>query len=131
MAAPFFATNWIAHHTLRPAYSFRSETNKDDNWYRYTYIVNGQTKESYWLNPQGIDRGEPTKSLYVLHALVGHHGVFSLTPIWLLSMAGMLMWLGSPDWSRRELALMAILITVICLVFFIGMRPRKIEIMAA
>jgi hypothetical protein len=125
IAVPYFATNWIAHQTLRPAYSFRSDTNPDENWYHYTYTVNGQTRESYWVNPQGIDRGEQTKSLYALHALIGHHGVFSLTPIWLLSVAGMLMWLGSPDWSRRELAILVILITAICLVFFIGLRPQE------
>jgi hypothetical protein len=125
VAVPYFATNWIAHQTLRPAYSFRSKTNQEENWYHYTYTVNGQTRESYWINPQGIDRGEPSKALYALHALVGHHGVFSLTPIWLLSMAGMLMWLGAPDWSRRELAIITILITIICLVFFIGLRPQE------
>jgi hypothetical protein len=125
VAAAFFGTNWIAHGTLRPPYAYRSDTEPEKNWYHYTYTVNGQERRSYWLDPQGIDRGEPTRPLYALHVLVGHHGIFSLTPVWLLSMAGMLMWLGAPDWSRRELAGIAILVTAICLVFFIGLRPQE------
>ena len=36
----------------------------------------------------GIDRGEPSRGVYALNVLVGHHGIFSLTPIWLLSVCG-------------------------------------------
>ena len=74
---------------------------------------------------QGIDIGEPTKAVYALHALVGHHGIFSLTPIWLLSVWGIGAWLFSADRSRRELAALIGLISVICLVFYIGMRPQE------
>jgi hypothetical protein len=125
VAAAFFATNWLAHQTLVPAYAHRNRAEPGQDWYHYTYTVKGQQRPSYWMDPQGIDRGEPTKSMYALHALVGHHGVFSLTAIWLLSLAGMVMWLGSPDWSRRELSGLVLLITVICLVFFIGLRPQQ------
>jgi hypothetical protein len=86
--------------------------------------VNGQQRESYWRDRQGIDRGEPTKAAYALQALVGHHGIFSLTPVWLLSFAGMFLWLRAPDRSRRELAALVTLITIICLVFYIGLRPQ-------
>lgn len=125
VAAAFFATNWIAHESLRPPYLHRNRDNPDDNWYQYTYTVNGQQRHSYWLDPQGIDRGEPSKSTYARHALVGHHGVFSLTPIWLLSVAGTWMWLYSGEWSRRELAALVALLSIICLVFLIGMRPEQ------
>jgi hypothetical protein len=125
VAAAFFATNWIAHADLRPPYMHRSKTDPDDNWYHYSYVVNGRERKSYWLDPQGIDRGEPNKPKYVFHTLIGHHGIFSLTPVWLLSVAGMLMWLGSPDWARRELAVLVMLVTIVCLTFFIGMRPQE------
>ena len=59
-----------------------------------------------------------------VHALVGHHGVFSLTPIWLLSVWGAGAWLVSGDRSRRELAAIVTLISIICLVFYIGLRPQ-------
>ena len=57
--------------------------------------------------------------------LVGHHGIFSLTPIWLLSVAGAFIWLWTPDRMRRELAVLVLSVSVICLVFFIGMRPQE------
>ena len=80
-----------------------------DNWYTTHTTVNGRAIKSYWLDRQGIDRGEPTKLAYAVHVLVGHHGMFSLTPIWLLSIAGALMWLWSPDASRRQLAAVVLL----------------------
>jgi MFS family permease len=122
VVAAFFATNWIAHESLRPPYMHRGE---GDNWYSYEYELKGRSIKSYWLDRQGIDRGEPSKLTYAVHVLVGHHGVFSLTPIWLLSIAGALMWLWSPDRSRRQLAAGALLIAIICLVFFIALRPLQ------
>ncbi len=38
-----------------------------------------------------MDRGEPSHAVYIFHSLVGHHGIFSLTPFWLLSVVG---WFG-------------------------------------
>lgn len=60
------------------------------NWYEYP--------GSHWLKPgageikHGIDWARQHESLgaYILNVLVGHHGLFSLTPIWLLSFAGMM-----------------------------------------
>ena len=121
VVAAFFATNYIAHDSLLPPYMHRSAT---DNWYEFKYTVNGQERNSYWLDRQGIDRGEPSKSTYALHVLVGHHGIFSLTPVWLLSMAGILAWLWSGDRERRDLALVVSTLTVACLVFYIGFRPQ-------
>jgi hypothetical protein len=118
----FFATNWVAHQSFKPPYMHRGE---GDNWYSYEYELKGRTIKSYWLDRQGIDRGEPSRITYALNVLVGHHGVFSLTPIWLLSLAGALMWLRSPEVSRRHLAVGILLIAVICLVFFIAFRPLQ------
>ena len=105
VAAGFFGTNWIAHHSLRPAYMHAAADG--DNWYDYTYEHNGRVMESYWKHPEGVDRGEPSPGVYALHVLVGHHGIFSLTPIWLLSVAGTLVWLFQRrDRRLRELALL-------------------------
>lgn len=47
------------------------------DWYDYP--------RSYWAgNQQGVDKGEPDQTKYAFHCLVGHHGVFSLTPFWLI-----------------------------------------------
>jgi len=114
----FFGTNWIAHHSLKPAYMHRSG---DDNWYDYTYERNGRTLESYWKNPSGVDGGEPSRAVYAVNVLVGHHGIFSLTPVWLLSAFGMLvlMW-RSRDPRLRWAAAAVAAIAVVCLAFYIG-----------
>lgn len=120
----FFATNYAAHQSLRPPYMHRSETDPQDNWYAYTYTLDGVERESYWLNRQGIDRGEPSKLTYTWHALVGHHGILSLTPVWLLSLAGALIWLRQGSARQAELAWAIIGLTLVCLVFYLGMRPQ-------
>jgi hypothetical protein len=125
VAAAFFGTNWIAHGRLSPPYAFRGTSNAEENWYNYTYTVRGREVKSYWLDPQGIDRGEPSKATYAVHCLVGHHGIFSLTPIWLISLAGALIWLTSSDRAARELAVLVLAVSVICLIFFIGFRPQE------
>ena len=101
-----FGTNWFAHGSLKPAYLHDSGK---DNWYDFTYQRNGREVESYWKHPAGIDRGEPSPKVYALNVLVGHHGIFSLTPVWLLSLAGMFLWMwprratrGSAAWPRRS-----------------------------
>ena len=103
-----------------PPYMHRSRSDPADNWYDYTYERDGRVRESYWSNPVGVDRGEPSVAKYALHATVGHHGVFSLTPIWLLSIWGVvLLWRGR---RFRELALMIAVLSLVCLTFYI-LRP--------
>lgn len=124
VAIAFFATNYAAHESLRPPYMHRSETNQDDNWYDYSYTINGREIDSYWRDPQGIDRGEPSRATYALHSLIGHHGIFSLTPIWLMSLAGMAIWIVRGPRDQRTLAAGIALLTIVCLVFFIALRPQ-------
>ena len=56
VAAAFFATNWVAHESLAPPYMHRGGEG-EENWYDYTYEKNGKMIESYWRNPNGLDRG--------------------------------------------------------------------------
>jgi hypothetical protein len=114
-------TNFIAHDSLRPPYMHRSKSDPADNWYDYTYQRDGREVESYWRHPVGIDRGEPSLARYALHATVGHHGIFSLTPLWLLSVAGVVML-----WRRDRvtaLALLIVALSLVCLAFYI-FRPE-------
>jgi hypothetical protein len=124
VAAGFFGTNWIAHQSLRPPYMHRSETDPSDNWYQYTYDRDGRQYTSYWEGRVGIDRGERSPALYAFHALVGHHGIFSLTPVWILTVAGLVLWLRrTQDRRLRELALMIAAVSLACLVFYLT-RPQ-------
>lgn len=122
VVAAFFGANWLAHGDLKPAYMHRHE---GDNWYDYSYEVNGRTVDSYWRNPVGVDRGEQDRGIYTMHILVGHHGIFSLTPIWLLSALGTLMWLVAPRDARlRQFAVMVAVLTAVCLAFYLKAEPH-------
>lgn len=90
-----------------------------DNWYDY--------EGTYWTDEHksGVDKGEASRWVYAFHCLAGHRGIFSLTPVWLLSLAGVWML-----WQRQESELsgFAILVTVLTLVvlaFYIVQRPLE------
>jgi hypothetical protein len=87
--------------------------------------VEGVEVQSYWANRQGIDKGEESKWRYAWHCLFGHHGVFSLTPVWLLSMVGLGLWWKSPDKQVGQIALGISVLTVVCLVFYLALRPLE------
>lgn len=111
VGAAFFGTNYIAHKTIEPPYAHRTS---GDLWYNYSYERGGRIIQSYWQAPVGVDRGEPSCGAYALHALVGHHGIFSLTPMWLLACVGLGMWLARGD--DPQLRLLAALIAAVSLV---------------
>jgi hypothetical protein len=94
-----------------------------NNWYDYKFTrTDGREAQSYWLNPQGIDASEASVGKYSFNLLVGHHGIFSLTPIFLLAIPGLfLLWFGA-NYRLRDLAIMTALLSVVCIVFYI-LRP--------
>jgi hypothetical protein len=79
--AGFMLTNWLAIHQWTPAYG---EFGSSGGWYDYP--------GSYWSSGKiiGIDwaSAKEGRGLYAFHVLLGHHGLFSLTPIFLLAAAG-------------------------------------------
>ncbi|MCS7238128.1 MAG: hypothetical protein NZ899_07650 [Thermoguttaceae bacterium] len=124
VATFYFATNWIAHRSLRPPYMHRSTTNPADNWYVFTYERQGRVIQSYWTNPIGIDRGEPNALVYAVHVLVGHHGIFSLTPIWLLAVGGMVVGIAGRHDPRLRLVFLGLLVvSIVCVGFYLA-RPQ-------
>lgn len=122
VAAGFFGTTYAAHGTWIPPYGQRAE---DNNWYRYEYLRDGKVRPSYWndrLARSKVDQGEADPKMYALHALVGHHGVFSLSPIWLLTVPGVAMLFRQDAGSRRALAAFIATLSLVCLAFFL-LRP--------
>lgn len=117
VAAAFFVTNYAAHQSLRPPYMHRDPDNLADNWYLYP--------GSHWLVRPGIDTGEASRLVYLVHTTVGHHGVFSMTPLWVLTIAGGIAWLIRGDRVQRELALGVLGLSVVVLTFYIGLRPQE------
>lgn len=110
-------TNYAALGTIEPAY-------KHKEWYDYSYMKDGRERDSYWRDRQGIDRGEPSRGMYALHALVGHHGIFSLSPVWLLAAAGIAMQVRRSGWPLRWLAGATALLSVVCFAFYMS-RPME------
>ena len=115
VAAGFFGTNYIAHNDLRPPYMHRSEDDPTDNWYAY--------EGSHWLKQdKGIDNGEPSRRVYAMNVLVGHHGIFSLTPVWLLSIVGGLVLIFGKK-KRLAFAVLVATLSAVCIGFYL-LRPQ-------
>jgi hypothetical protein len=109
----FFTTNYAAHKTFIPAYGKKYVEN---SWYLYEYERGGRVLQSYWGSPAGLDKGEEQVADYVFHSMIGHHGVFSLTPVWVLSFIGLGLWLF--DRKYRSLSAMILLTSVVVFVFY-------------
>jgi hypothetical protein len=102
--------NYQMVDTWKPIYSkFGTE------WYEYI--------DSHWAkrklaNPEGIDFANESKDVYAFHLLFGHHGLFSLSPVWLIALVGMGM-----SFSRELLAKLlhyaAFVILLVVVVFYI------------
>jgi hypothetical protein len=112
VAGAHFATNYAAHQTLFPAYSQR-------DWYFYDYERDGKVRPSYWKNPAGLDQGEENRGTYVFHSTLGHHGLFSLTPVWGLSFIGLGIWLF--DRRYRNMAAIILFTSLVVFLFYMAL----------
>ena len=90
-----------------------------DNWYDYP--------GSYWLATNDkkslVDQGQPSRAIYAFHFLFGHHGIFSLTPIWLLALAGMIALFFNQQINLRWLAALTLGVSIVVIGFYL-MRPE-------
>ncbi|MEM8669639.1 MAG: hypothetical protein AAGG48_19080 [Planctomycetota bacterium] len=88
-----------------------------DDWYEYS--------DSYWRpeNLRGVDRGESSRAVYLLHMTVGHYGLFSLTPIWLLVPVGLGIGLSVGGWDQRRMVAAILVATLVCSLFYLA-RPE-------
>ncbi|MBQ9874075.1 MAG: hypothetical protein IJM30_06400 [Thermoguttaceae bacterium] len=148
VVAAFFGTNYLAHQSLVPAYAHKRDhmtlaaleaTDQKDatgdaklkfdpnDWYYYNYYPAGRPREaksarlSHWANRTGIDKGEPSLARYALHSTIGLRGVFSLAPIWILSLVGALALLARSDGKRggRALGGLTLVLTAVFIAFFL------------
>lgn len=104
--AGFLFMTYQATGSWKPFYlSYGTET--------YRYVVDGIP--SYWMKPKGIDANVEPPLRYALHCLIGHHGVFSLSPIFLITLAGWFVGSG----SLRHFRWMGVLLSVAILAFYL------------
>ena len=114
---PIVAELWVNHaavHLWVPVYS-----KFGGPWYLYP--------GSHWAKSVAehgkisIDFARHRESIYVywFHVLIGHHGLFSLTPIWLLSVVGLFASLRRGKHWDRVLAAMTLPLSLIVIGFYL------------
>ena len=72
----------------------------------------------HWIDPPGIDGLDQDKLTYFTHMTVGHHGIFSLTPIFVLAFIGLLIPFRDRLKPLLPLQIATMLATIACLVWF-------------
>jgi hypothetical protein len=110
-AAAHFGTNYLVTGGWEPFYA---EFGTD----KYRYLHEGVA--SYWMDPKGLDRGTASPVEYFVNCTVGHHGILSLSPIFLVTVAA---WVTIGRWRRSPLWLMQWLglgLTVLVLAFYLS-----------
>lgn len=103
------ATNIIATGSWKPIYA-------DYGTDKYRFVVDGIP--SYWMNPQGIDKNKDDPWTYLFHCIIGHHGLFSLTPIALCAVAGWLMSFRMRDRILKPLLWLGAATSLIVIAFY-------------
>jgi hypothetical protein len=106
----YAALNCVVTGSLSPFYSSYGSD-------KYVYEYEGIP--SYWSNPQGLDRNLDSPLMYFVHCTIGHHGLFSLTPVWLLTLLG---WFGWRRWSEcriRTMLWIGAAVTVVVFGFYL------------
>ncbi|MGQ0636217.1 MAG: hypothetical protein ACT4QC_16510 [Planctomycetaceae bacterium] len=112
--AAFFVTNWLVTGGVMPFYASFGSASHD--YYRYVH----EGIPSYWMNPSAVDIGEQSAWVYFWHCTFGHHGIWSLSPVFLLTLAGWLS-LARPGASPlRGVAWLALGLTVWILAFYLA-----------
>jgi hypothetical protein len=71
------------------------------------------------MYPQGIDANTEPPLVYLLHCTIGHHGIFSLTPIFLLTFVA---WCLPRTWRSpgRAVQAVGVVLTLAVLAFYLG-----------
>jgi hypothetical protein len=139
LVVAFFVCNYRAIGQLTPAYGELGGA-----WYAYPGSNFNPKAESELR--RGVDwaREKETHAMYLFHSFFGHHGIFSLTPVWVLSVVGLLIAMlrgrstptvapdpGGGVWSRigawRVLAGLTLLISVVVVGFYLVLAPIILE----
>jgi hypothetical protein len=100
LGVAFLVTTYLSTGGLVPYYLYSSS-----DYYKY--------EDSYWLNPTGIDAANEPKWLYLFHLLLGHHGMLSLTPVFLISLNGM-----GHSWRRDWVQQMGLYLSLLMIGFY-------------
>ncbi|MDB5349128.1 MAG: hypothetical protein JWN86_375 [Planctomycetota bacterium] len=104
----FLITQYAAMGQFKPAY-------EDFGTKAYEY------EGSYWTTPLEFDyfnKAPESKSVYLLHMLIGHHGVFSLTPIALFAIIGAFRAMRRESKGLAATAALTLVLTIAMVAFY-------------
>lgn len=73
---------------------------------------------SYWTNPVGIDKNLDSPLAYLFNCTIGHHGIWSLSPIFLVTVYGWATFRQHTEKSRRNLDLLSLVCTLVIISFY-------------
>jgi hypothetical protein len=121
-----FACNYAALGTFQPPYS-----QFGGPWYNFE-----DSHWSKWGTPlgKGIDFSQEPTAVYAFHLLLGHHGWFSLTPVWFLALGGLVglairsakhvrqLFAGKPigtGWTPDLFAAMTLVVSLVVFAFYL------------
>jgi hypothetical protein len=122
----YFLVNYVALGMLTPPYS-----QFGGPWYNFA-----GSHWAKWGTPaaKGIDFNQEPTFIYAFHLLFGHHGWFSLTPVWLVALVGLCRQssgaltdlrrlirrqLEPTGWTPALLSLMVLTLSLTVLVFYL------------
>lgn len=106
--AAHFLLSWLATGSPLPVYLRPA-----------LYLYEG----SYWNSPVGIDALSEPKHIYFFHILLGHHGLFSMTPVFILAVWSMLRAVAKR--TDRKPEALAVGIPAAAVILFLGLRTRN------
>ena len=74
---------------------------------------------------RGVDLGEPSRAIYFANMTIGHYGIFSITPIWILLPFGFVLGVdyGPREFSRLVVAIM--IATTVCLAVLLDASTNR------
>ncbi|QDT92503.1 hypothetical protein [Gimesia algae] len=107
----FFVTNYAATGGWKPFYMYYG-TEK--------YLYEHKGVPSYWNNPQDLDRNLDSPLVYFFHCTLGHHGIFSLSPIYFLTLFSWLRISKNKLHILRPLLWISLMISVIVFGFYLS-----------
>jgi hypothetical protein len=132
--AGFFVCNYLAIGQWTPAYG-----ELGGPW--YAYPGSNFDPNSPPAAHRGVDwaREKESYAIYLFQFFLGHHGIFSLSPVWLLVLPGFVLGIlsrapredggelspGQTQRAQRMIAVMTLIVSVIVVGFYAVLAPRN------
>jgi hypothetical protein len=131
--AAHFYTNYKVTGSFEPPYAKKKAYDFPGSYWKIDpatgRLVGSQTDPTtgqVTLNVTGgIDNQYEPWYVYLFHMLVGHHGIFSLSPIFVFTVLGTILLLREPLSPLRHFAFLTVALTVILFIFYLFFAGQR------